>query len=222
VQTDLQSIPLPWSTIAPQDDARAPDFADLRSKIATLPKQLSNSPVGGGAFTIPLICLGISLIAMCLLIPAADENRKLAYERERLKTDLEQLQLQVSTNDAFLKRVANDPTLAERLARRQMKMVPQGTAVMDLKGTRSSHEMSPFLLVTIPPPAPMAPYRPIGGFLANACRYPKTQLYIIGASLLMIASGLVMSRSSGNVELDDGVTADQWESPGSAALRPGA
>jgi hypothetical protein len=187
----------PWESVDPLIEYAPMPFAEPRNANPV------TRIIGGGAFTIPLICLGISLIAMCLLIPAADENRKLAYERERLKTDLEQLQLQVSTNDAFLKRVANDPTLAERLARRQMKMVPQGTAVLDLKGMRSSHEMSPFLLVTIPPPAPMAPYRPIGGFLANACRHPKTQLYIIGASLLMIASGLVMSRSSGSAEESD-------------------
>jgi hypothetical protein len=41
----------------------------------------------------------------------------------------------------------------------------------------------------------MPAYRPIGGFVANVCRHPKTQLYLIGASLLMIAAGLVLSRS---------------------------
>ena len=153
----------------------------------------------GGAFTIPLICLGIGVIAMCLLIPAADEIRRLAYERDRLKADLEQLQKQVATNDSFLKRVATDPVLAERLARRQMKMVPEGTTVLDLKSlpqSTSAQDMSPFLLVTVPPPAPMPEYHPIGGVLANACRHPKTQLYLIGGSLMAIASGLVLSRSS--------------------------
>lgn len=158
------------------------------------------SPSSGGAFTIPLICIGIGLIAMCLLIPAADEVRRLAYERDRLRADLEQLQKQVTTNDSFLHRVASDPVLAERLARRQMKMVPEGTAVLDLKGASpsaagSGQDMSPFLLVTVPPPAPMPPYRPIGGVLADACRHPKTQLYLIGGALMAIASGLVLSRS---------------------------
>lgn len=159
----------------------------------------------GGAFTIPLICLGVGVIAMCLLIPAADEVRRLAYERDRLKADLEQLQKQVATNDAFLHRVASDPVLAERLARRQLKMVPEGTAVLDLKSaqaqsaTSAAGDMSPFLLVTVPPPAPMPPYRPIGGVLASACRHPKTQLYLIGGSLMAIASGLVLSRSSSPV-----------------------
>ena len=108
----------------------------------------------------------------------------------------------MTTNDSFLRRVAEDPVLAERLARRQMKMVPEGTAVLDLKSVNTTatatgqQEMSPFLLVTVPPPAPMPPYRPIGGMLANACRHPKTQLYLIGGALMAIASGLVLSRSS--------------------------
>ena len=75
-------------------------------------------------------------------------------------------------------------------------MVPEGTTVMDLKTTQSRTDMSPFLLVTVPPPAPVAPYKPVGGFLADLCRHPKTQLYLIGASLLMIAAGLVLSRSN--------------------------
>ena len=42
----------------------------------------------------------------------------------------------------------------------------------------------------------MPEYRPVGGVLSAACRHPKTQLYMIGAGMLMIASGLVLSRSS--------------------------
>ena len=199
----IAEIPTPWDEIAPEARAEIPD---LQYEIPGLKSQISDSPWspsapsapagGGGAFTIPLICLGIGLIAMCLLIPAADENRRLAYERDRLKADLEQLHQQVATNDAFLRRVGDDAGLAERLARRQLKMVPEGTAVMDLKSEPARADMSPFLLVTVPPPAPMPPYRAVGGFLADACRHPKTQLYLIGASLLMIASGLVLSRST--------------------------
>lgn len=193
-------VATPWDEIAPEVPA---GISNLEYEIPDLQYQLSDGDgapsvrePGGGAFTIPLISLGIGLIAMCLLIPAADENRRVAYERDRLKADLEQLQKQVTTNDAFLKRVGDDAGLAERLARRQLKMVPEGTAVMDLKATPAQADMSPFLLVTVPPPAPMPPYRPVGGFLADACRHPKTQLYLIGASLLMIASGLVLSGSS--------------------------
>jgi hypothetical protein len=190
--------PTPWDEISP--DAPPAEIPNLQYEIPNLKSQISDpacaTPAGGGALTIPLICIGIGLIAMCLLVPAADENRRLAYERDRLKADLEQLQKQVATNEAFLQRVGDNAGLAERLARRQLKMVPEGTAVMDLKSAPARLDMSPFLLVTVPPPAPMPAYRPVAGFLADACRHPKTQLYLIGASLLMIATGLVLSRSS--------------------------
>ena len=34
-----------------------------------------------------------------------------------------------------------------------MRMVPQGTSVLELKSQKNEVDMSPFLLVTIPPPA---------------------------------------------------------------------
>ena len=129
---------LPWDTVTPEvewssvvvEEGEVP--ADAQETAAEKSK-----PDSGGAFTIPLICLGIGLIAMCLLIPTADENRRLSYERERLQADLDQLQKQAATNEMFLKRVADDPTLSERLARRQMKMVPQGTSVLELKSQKA-------------------------------------------------------------------------------------
>lgn len=184
-------IPLPWDTITTEVEWSAVAVEEGQPVNARPAESVSS----GGGLTIPLICMGIGLIAMCLLIPAADENRQLAYETQRLQADLDQLQKQASTNDMFLKRVANDPVLAERLARRQLKMVPQGTSVLELKGQKAEKDLSPFLLVTVPPPAPLPPYRPVGGFLADACRHPKTQLYIIGAGMMMIACGLVLGRS---------------------------
>ena len=137
------------------------------------------------------MCAGIAVIACCILVPAADENRRLAYERERLKADLEQLQKQASVNDAFLRKLTADPTLAERLAQRQMKMVREGTNVLKLDGPRGDDLISPYLLVTVPPPAEMPPYRPVGGTLASLVRPAKNQLYLIGVGLLMVAIGLV-------------------------------
>src|SRR5688572_18667225 len=63
--------PTPWDTV------------DLLIEVAPAPIAPPASPelrtpnaerrfTHGGAFTIPLICLGIGLIALCLLIPAAD------------------------------------------------------------------------------------------------------------------------------------------------------
>ncbi len=180
-QTLPDSTPTPWDTIHPH-------HAEPSEPVLAIPRVHSTS-----AWTIPLMCAGIAMIACCLLIPAADENRRLAYESQLLKTDLEQLERQVQTNQDFLKHVGQDPTLAERLAQRQMKMVREGTSVLELKGQQLRASASPFMLVTLPPPAAQVAYQPIGGSFSNLCRQPRSQLYLIGGALLMIATGLVLS-----------------------------
>jgi cell division protein FtsB len=152
-------------------------------------------PSRSSAFTIPLLCAGVAILACSLIIPAADENRQLTHEREALKADLAQLEKQIAMNDAFLKKLSSDPGLSERLAQRQMRMVREGTSVLELNGQKSS-DMSPFLLVSVPPPPPMPAYQPIGGAFSSLFREPKSQLYLTGAALLMMAVGLVLGSSS--------------------------
>ena len=135
--------------------------------------------------------MGIALIASALLIPQADENRRIVYQREKLKADLDHVEKQIATNEEFLRLLASDPTLAERLAQRQMKVIREGTSVLNVDDD-GKDDMSPFLLVAVPPPPPMPEYRPVGGLLATMCREPKTQLYLLGAALMLVASGLVL------------------------------
>jgi hypothetical protein len=187
----------PWETVAPStfdlETALEVTEADVTPAQAPEPvKAPRPAPSGGGLFTIPLLCLGIGIIACCVLIPAADENRKLVYQRETLQADLDQITHQIDVNSEFLKRVADDPTLSERLAQRQMKMVRQGTSVLELKGQFSTDHLSPFDLVTLPPPPQMPPYQPVGGRLSAICRDPHLQLYLMGAGLLLVAAGLVL------------------------------
>jgi hypothetical protein len=148
-----------------------------------------------GGWTIPMLCAGIAIIACCVIIPLADANHRLVYEREKLKLNLDQVEKQVGVNDEFLHKIGQDPTLAERLAQRQMKVVRQGTGILELKGQGTKEDTSPFLLVSVPPPAPMMPYRPTGGKFSEMCRTPRTQLYLIGGGLLLIAAGLVLGGS---------------------------
>ena len=139
-----------------------------------------------------MICIGIALIACCVLIPATEENRRLVYERERLKADLDQINKQTEVNDEFLKRVADDPSLSERLAQRQMKMVREGTSVLEVKGESSPRDMSPYVLTTLAPPVLPPPYQPRGGILAALVSNPRSQLYVMGGGMLLVAAGLVM------------------------------
>src|SRR5258707_15862608 len=91
-------------------------------------------PQERGGWTVSLLCAGVATIAVCLLLPLAEENHQLAWQREKLRVDLEQIKQQVAVNGEFLKKVADDPTLAERLAQRQMKFIREGTKVLELPG----------------------------------------------------------------------------------------
>jgi hypothetical protein len=152
------------------------------------------------AWTIPLLCAGVAIIACCFIIPAADENRRLVYEREKLKIDLEHIERQITVNGEFLKHVADDPTLLERLAQRQMKMVREGTSVLELRDRavqasqtqQPQQNISPYPLLTVAPPDPLPPYTPLGGRFANLCREPRSRLALMGSALMLIASGLVL------------------------------
>ena len=144
-----------------------------------------------GGWTLPVLCAGIALIACCVLIPQADANRRFAYERAMLQSDLESIQKQVQVNEQFLKKVADDPELAERLAQRQMKIIREGTRVLDLRHDVAP-TMSPFQLVTVASPPPLPPYQPVGGALAAVCREPRSRLYLSGGALILIATGLVL------------------------------
>ena len=144
----------------------------------------------------PMLCAGIAILACCLLIPAADDNRKLAWERERLKQDLDQINRQIDVNSQFLKSVAEDPALLERLAQRQMKLVREGTSVLNLKDATGRSDMSPYLLLTIPPPPPMPEYKPVGGVFSDLCRHPRSRLFLMGGAMLAIACALILGETA--------------------------
>ena len=167
-----------------------------------LEEDLGPAPKGGG-WTVAILCAGIAIIACCVVIPQADANRRLVYEREKLKVDLDSVRKQVSTNDEFLHRVADDPNLAERLAQRQMRVIREGTRVLELKKSAkgagplaSAEAMSPFHLVHVAPPPPMPPYEPTGGRIASLCYDPQKRLYLMGGGLMLMAAGLVLGVGS--------------------------
>src|SRR5215210_4348463 len=141
----------------------------------------TNAPVKAHhGWTIMLISAGIGLIACCVLIPQADENRAMSYECQKLKIDLEHLDKQVEVNQEFISRLGRDPGLVERLAQRQLKFVREGTRVLDLQEPHLPGEESAFSLVSIRPPAQMPPLELRRGRMAALCRDPKVRLYSIG------------------------------------------
>ncbi len=154
----------------------------------------------GGGWTVAILCVGISLIAACAIIPQAGANRRLVYEREMLRQDLSQIHSQISVNHEFLSKLESDPQLTERLAQREMHAVPQGQAALDMKPAGNSVQtasaaaarMSPFSILKVPSPAPLAAYKPVGGEFAELCRDPHSHGFVLGAGMMMIAAGLVM------------------------------
>jgi hypothetical protein len=129
---------------------------------------------------------------MAMIVPAADENRRLVWEREKLAADLAHIEKQITLNDEFLARLASDPGLSERLAQRQMNMVREGTSVLELPGRAASPEMSPFELVNLPPPPAMPEYKPIGGKVSQLFHHPKARLYLLGAGMLAMVLGVIL------------------------------
>ncbi len=155
--------------------------------------ELAASPATvGGGWTIPLMCLGIGLIACCLVIPQAELNRKLRYEQRSLTANLDSIQRQVSVNDGFLKTVMGDPTLAERLAWRQMKTIRKGQKILAVKSVSNVAEMSPFSLVAVSPPVAPPAYQPVRGTIADLCNDARSRLYLMGIAMTMVAAGLVL------------------------------
>jgi hypothetical protein len=143
-------------------------------------------------WTIMLISAGIGLIACCVLIPQADENRLMSYEVQKLKIDLEHLDKQVEVNQEFISRLGRDPGLVERLAQRQMKFIREGTRVLELNEPHLPGEESAFSLVSIRPPPQLPPPQLRRGRLAAMARQPKVRLYTIGTGMMLIACGLVL------------------------------
>jgi hypothetical protein len=195
-----------YSLTEPSSDKWIVQPSDATPARPEHPETVSDEPRGratepASAWTIPLLCAGVAVIACCFIIPASDENRRLVYERERLKIDLEHIERQVAVNAEFLRHVADDPALLERLAQRQMKMVREGTSVLELRDravTASQRQapqnqnMSPYPLLTVAPPDPLPAYDPLGGRFADLCRQPRTRLILMGSALMLIASGLVL------------------------------
>ncbi len=149
-------------------------------------------------WSLPLLCLGLGIIAVCVLVPAAEANKRLTADRDKLKGDLTYVESQVSANQEFLSIAGSDPEIAERLAQRQLKQIRQGTTVLELKGVHQKVEASPFEMISVPPPAPVAVYRAPDGILGEICGDTRRQLYTVGLGMFMVATALVLSGNPEN------------------------
>jgi cell division protein FtsL len=146
----------------------------------------------GAWWTLPIMCLGLAIVACAVLVPAADENRRDLHELAKLERDVAYFQKQSDVNQQFLEHVSTDPTLAERLAQRQLRMTRVDSRVVQMSKDRGPFSMSPYALVTIDPPTPMPEYRPMGGFLSRYFLDTKGQIYLTGLGILLVAAGVIL------------------------------
>jgi hypothetical protein len=152
-------------------------------------------PAGHG-WTLALLGAGLAILAACVLLPAIDANRRLGHEHDLLSLDKETIDHQIAVNDEFLRKMADDPQLVERLAQRQMRVIREGTAVLSLAGDDDQH-MSPFSLVDVTAQTPQAAYQPTSGILADWCLNPRRQIGLLAAGLFFVAVGLVCGPTRG-------------------------
>jgi hypothetical protein len=152
----------------------------------------------GGVWAIPMLALGVGLIACCLVIPAAEDTSKVMFERERLRAERESLSRQVTLNEEFLDRIHSDRELALRLAARQRTETEEGVGIITPTWDRpgggglGNFAMSPFALVAAEPVLqPDGPTPAPGGKLAAFCREPRARLVVLGVGLFCCMLGLL-------------------------------
>ncbi len=152
----------------------------------------------GPGWTFPLMVGGLGLIALCVLLPQLQDNRAQQFELTKLNNDLDHLKKQVEVNQQFLTRLPTDEILTERLVQRQLGMIREELGVIELVGDVSSDASaakSPFNLVTLPKPAPLAEPKPLAGGLFKPLTQARPRLYLLGVGLLLVACGLVLDPS---------------------------
>jgi len=172
--------------LAPEPDSSA---------IVKAPEQ----PTGptGSWWTIPLMCVGIATLACAVLVPAADENRRSVHELAKIERDVTYFEQQSDVNKQFLEHVSTDPTLAERLALRQLRLTRVASRVVQMPRRDDPFSMSPYALVTIDPPTPMPAYRPLAGFISTYFLDTKGQIYLVGLGVLLTAAGVILGGGAG-------------------------
>ena len=154
----------------------------------------SASKIGPLATTVALLA-GLAVIAVCVIVPQTDANRRMAYEHDRLLADLNQIDRQKAVNEEFIAKLDSDPQLAQRLAQRQMRFIPQGESLLQFKTNGPSAgaaQISPFTLVYVPAPAARPPYRAAGGVVGQWLLDSQLRLYCMGVGLYLVAMGLIL------------------------------
>ncbi|MBC7784885.1 MAG: hypothetical protein H7144_13690 [Burkholderiales bacterium] len=200
IEAELQiEIDEPDEDADDADDQEASQFDPKMPEIAESTEEAVHVYSGrtGAWWSIPMLCAGVAIVACALLVPAADANRRAAHELAQIDQDVAYFERQSDVNKEFLERVSTDPTLAERLAMRQLRLTRADARIVDVPRKQDAFSMSPYALVAVEPPAALSAYRPIGGVLAKYFLNTKGQIYLAGLGVLLAAAGVILGGGSG-------------------------
>ncbi len=143
----------------------------------------------------PLLFVGIALVAACVLVPAREENRQLALDMKNVQGELDAVNRQVEVNAEFLRRVATDPDLAERLSMKQIQQPMPGRKVLDPDLPRVDREFdaSPFTITQLPATQPLVAAPPAAPLMLLAD--PRSRIITLCVGIFIIAVGVVIGAS---------------------------
>lgn len=181
-----------------------------------------------GVVSVSILAAAMAVIGVCSIVPQLEENASLEHELAVLKTEHERIESQIKTNDAFVLKLDResgvagigggaaagsgsgggvgagvDPTLLARLAQRQLRVSPQGTATLEFKGkpVTALEGRSPFQIVSVPraevstsevvaAPGLLSRY---AGLLGDA----RTRLYLLAGAFFAVAATLILDSGPG-------------------------
>jgi hypothetical protein len=187
----LASLPAAESDATEEEWTESTDDEEPSLQIAGGSDDVRPRGRTGAWWTIPLMCAGIAIAACAVLVPAADENRRAMHELAKLEQEVTYFDQQSDVNQQFLQHVSTDPTLAERLAMRQLRLTRPTARIVQMPHKDDPFSMSPYALVSIDPPAPLPEYRSMGGMLGEWFLDAKRQTYLAGLGLLLTAAGVI-------------------------------
>jgi hypothetical protein len=134
-------------------------------------------------WTLPLLALGLGIVACAILIPAAEENRLAEAERRRLTAEVEALAQRASLNEDFLARIHRDKHIAKRLARQAAPPKPDSRLVVLAAGLDASTISNPLAMLEPQPVELLPPPPPADGLLPRWCLDSRGRLGVAGAGL---------------------------------------
>jgi len=149
-----------------------------------------------GLWALPLLALGLCLVACAVLIPAAEENRLVEAERRRLVAEVESLRKKAEMNEQFLTRLHHDQRLVERLRRRLRPPGPdENVAILASHGGASRWALSPLAMLEPAPVEAEPPPAIVTGVLADWCRDDRQRLIVLGVGLMAVLVALLAGGS---------------------------